>query len=129
MFFLGIDPGRDKCGVALLGSDGEIKFEEVVPTDELEATIIRLSENFCIDLVILGNGTTHKSAEKKISPLGLPIKIVDEKHTTEQARREYWKKKPPVGWRKFLPTTLQVPPEPVDGIVAELLVKRYLSKI
>ena len=51
MFFLGIDPGRDKCGVALLGSDGEIKFEEVVPTDELEATIIRLSENFCIDLV------------------------------------------------------------------------------
>ena len=74
----------------------------------------------------MGNGTTHKSAEKILEKF-LSVKVVDEKHTTEDARREYWKKNPPAGWRKFLPVTMQVPPEPVDGIVAEILVKRYLE--
>jgi hypothetical protein len=57
----------------------------------------------------------------------LSVKVVDEKHTTEEARRLYWKKNPPHGWRKFLPTSMQVPPEPVDGIVAEILINRFLE--
>ena len=32
MNILGIDPGRDKCGVAVLNSDGDILFEEVIET-------------------------------------------------------------------------------------------------
>lgn len=124
--FMGIDPGRDKCGLAVLNSAGEIKFQRVVPTEELDSVIKSLAAEFAIEKVILGDGTTHKAAAQKIEAAGLTFQLVDEKHTTEEARREYWKKNPPRGWRKLLPTSMQVPPEPVDAIVAEILVKRVL---
>ena len=126
MEIIGVDPGRDKCGVAVLNSTGEILFEKVIATEELSATIQKLSAQFDLKTAILGNGTTSKSAEKILEKF-LPVKVVDEKHTTEEARKLYWEKNPPSGWRKFLPTSMQVPPEPVDGIVAEILVKRYLN--
>ncbi len=125
--FMGIDPGRDKCGVAILTADGEIKFQRVVVTDELGDVLKNLAAQFEIQIVILGDGTTHKSAAQKISAAGLSFQLVDEKHTTEEARRLYWKKNPPTGWRRFLPTSMQVPPEPVDAIVAEILVRRFLA--
>lgn len=126
--FMGIDPGRDKCGVAVLTSAGEIKYQRVIATDELDSAIKNLSAQFEIKSVILGDGTTHKAAAEKILAAGLTFQLVNEKHTTEEARREYWKKNPPRGWRKLLPTSMQVPPEPVDAIVAEILVKRILSE-
>ena len=127
--YMGIDPGRDKCGVAVLTAAGEIKFQRVVPTEELDAVIKNLAAELEIISVILGDGTTHKAAAQKISAAGLKFQLVDEKHTTEEARREFWKKNPPRGWRKFLPTSMQVPPEPVDAIVAEILVKRFLNTL
>jgi RNase H-fold protein (predicted Holliday junction resolvase) len=126
--FMGIDPGRDKCGVAVLTAAGEIKFQRVVVTEELDTVIKNLAAEFEIQSVILGDGTTHKAAAQKVSSAGLSFQLVDEKHTTEEARREYWKKNPPRGWRRILPTSMQVPPEPVDAIVAEILVRRYLEK-
>ena len=127
MYVMGIDPGRDKCGVAVLSAAGDIKFQRVVATDELADVIKTLSAQFELSTVILGDGTTHKFAEQKISDAGLSFKLVDEKHTTEEARRLYWQKNPPTGWRRFLPTSMQVPPEPVDALVAEILVKRFLE--
>ena len=127
MNIIGIDPGRDKCGVAVLNSSAEILFEEVIETAEFETILKNLVAQFNIQLAILGDGTTHKNAEKILRGLNLEVKVVDEKHTTEEARRLYWKKNPPRGWRKILPTSMQVPPVPVDGIVAEILVTRHLS--
>ena len=127
MYVMGIDPGRDKCGVAVLSAAGDIKFQRVVATDELADVIKTLSAQFELSTVILGDGTTHKFAAQKISDAGLTFQLVDEKHTTEEARRLYWKKNPPTGWRRLLPTSMQVPPEPVDALVAEILVKRFLE--
>ena len=124
---IGVDPGRDKCGVAVLNSEGDVKFSKVISTDELELTLQKLAARFDVKLLILGNGTTHLDAESKIKALNLPVEVVDEKFTTEQARKLYWKKNPPKGWRKFLPTSMQVPPEPVDNLVAEILVLRHLK--
>jgi len=122
-----VDPGRDKCGVAVLNSEGAVKFSKVIPTDELELTLKNLVARFDVELLILGNGTTHLDAENKIKALNLPVEVVDEKFTTEEARKLYWKKNPPRGWRKLLPTSMQVPPEPVDNLVAEILVLRHLK--
>ena len=127
--YMGIDPGRDKCGVAIVTAAGEIKFQRVVPTQELDTTIKNLATEFKIEKVILGDGTTHKAAAEKIKAAGLTFQLLNEKHTTEEARREYWKKNPPRGWRKLLPTSMQVPPEPVDAIVAEILVRRFLTAL
>ncbi len=125
--FMGIDPGKDKCGVAVLTSSGEVKYQRVVATAELDVVIKNLAAEFQIESVILGDGTTHKAAAAKVTAAGLSFQLLDEKHTTEEARRLYWKKNPPSGWRRLLPTSMQVPPEPVDAIVAEILVKRYLE--
>lgn len=127
MNIMGIDPGRDKCGVAVLSTAGDIQFQRVVATDELDNVIKNLASDFDIATVILGDGTTHKSAAEKISAAGLTYQLVDEKHTTEEARRLYWQKNPPRGWRRLLPTSMQVPPEPVDALVAEILVRRFLE--
>lgn len=129
MNIVGIDPGRDKCGVAVLNSSAEILFEEVIETAEFEIILKKLCTEFNLQLAILGDGTTHKNAEKILRGLNLEVKIVDEKHTTEEARKLYWKKNPPGGWRKILPTSMQVPPVPVDGIVAEILVTRHLKNL
>ena len=125
--YIGIDPGRDKCGVAVLNSEGKIFFQSVIATENLSEVTKKLSELFDIELAILGDGTTHKSTERILKKF-FSVQIVDEKHTTELARKIYWQKNPPSGWRKFLPTSLQVPPEPVDAIVAEILVRRFLGE-
>ena len=127
MNIIGIDPGRDKCGVAVLNQSGEVLFEKVIATEEFSIAVEKLSAQFDLTVAILGNGTTHKAAEKILRENNLSVKVVDEKHTTEEARKLYWKKNPPTGWRKILPISMQVPPEPVDGIVAEILVKRFLN--
>ena len=129
MIVLAIDPGRDKCGVCVLDSRGEIEYQRVIETARLEEVVSELSRRFSLQTIVLGNGTTSAEASRRISTLelGVPIEIVDEKHTTELARAEYWKKKPPRGWRRLLPTSMQVPPEPVDDIVAEILARRFLD--
>lgn len=125
--YMGIDPGRDKCGVTILDASGEIMFQRVVATEELERVVKDLATRFKPQTVIMGDGTTHKAAAAKVREAGLSLQLVDEKHTTEEARRLYWQKNPPRGWRKLLPTSMQVPPEPVDAIVAEILVRRFLE--
>jgi hypothetical protein len=54
------------------------------------------------------------------------ILVVDEKDTTFQARERYWEYHPRRGWRRLLPSTLQVPPDPVDDYVALILAERVL---
>ena len=125
---LAIDPGRDKCGVVVMNESGEIKFQKVIETINFSTTILELEKKFDLQIVILGNGTTSKELKLTLEKIiSIPIKVVDEKHTTEEARKLYWIKNPPQGWRKFLPTTMQVPPIPVDDLVAEILAKRFLS--
>lgn len=41
----------------------------------------------------------------------------------------YWQLNKPHGWRALLPEGLRVPPEPLDGYAAAVLVKDIWSKI
>ena len=55
--------------------------------------------------------------------------LIDESHSTEEARKLYWKYNPPTGWRKFLPTSMQFPPEPVDDLTALVIGLRYTKQL
>ena len=126
---MAIDPGRDKCGMIIIGNMEEIHFQQVIETIKLQETVKFLVEKFGIEEIIIGNGTTSRDAQKIITEtLQIEIEVVDERNTTEEARKLYWKKNPPKGWRRFLPTSMQVPPVPVDDLVAEILAKRFLAK-
>jgi len=126
-----LDPGRDKCGLAVLSGDGEILFQKVIETNLLEQELRQMNERYTPRMLVLGNGTTSRQAEERIHA-ALPellVKVVDEYRTTELAKGEYWKANPPKGWRRLLPVTMQVPPVPVDDFVAVILARRYLAAI
>ena len=125
-----VDPGRDKCGMAVLSPEGEILFQRVVETSALEQNIKQLMDRYHPRLLLLGNGTTSRQTEERIHAAApsLTVRIVDEYRTTEQAKREYWKAHPPTGWRRLLPTTMQVPPVPVDDFVAVIFARRFLEE-
>ena len=128
MVVAAIDPGREKCGVAIVAEDGEVLEQSVVATVWLADEMAERVRRFSPERILLGNGTTSRAAEATIRENlpDIPIEIVDEYRTTDDARRAYWKANPPTGWRRFFPTSMQVPPEPVDDFVAVLLAQRYL---
>ena len=112
---IAIDPGRDKCGVAIVSADGSFA-QDVIKTEEL-CTWVNTSLVRCGDVpVIIGNGTGSQSAYERIqAECGIEPLFVEEYKTTEEARRRYWQENPPAGWRRLMPTSMQVPPVPVDG--------------
>ena len=128
MVVAAIDPGREKCGVAIVAESGEVLEQSVVATVWLADELAERVRRFSPERILLGNGTTSRAAEATIRENlpDIPVEIVDEYRTTDDARRAYWKANPPMGWRRFFPTSMQVPPEPVDDFVAVLLAQRYL---
>ena len=124
---LAIDPGRDKCGVAVLASDGRVLVQRVVPTAELDAAVGELIQSYA-PTVIMGDGTTSADAKKRVEALGVSVTLVDEYRTTDAAKCAYWEAHPPRGWRRLMPRGMLVPPVPVDDFVAVILAQRFLEK-
>lgn len=127
---LGIDPGREKCGLALVHPDGKLVWRKVVVSLLLVEQVGQLVAEFPVSTLIIGNQTTsdHWQAQLGHYYPNLPIIAVDERHSSEQARLRYWQFNPPRGLGRFIPEGLRIPPEPYDDIVALILIERYLSR-
>lgn len=130
-YIIAVDPGREKCGIAVVESNEDVVLQQVVETSELVSCVRRLAEQYATFTVLLGDGTAHKQAETELRGVQvgdklLTVELVDEKHSTEEARHLYWKYNPPKGLKRLIPVSMQVPPEPVDGYVAIILAHRYL---
>ena len=125
-----VDPGREKCGFAVLDAGGAVLFQQVIETLKLEHEINDKCSRYAFTTLVLGNGTTSKAAKKRIEEAvpDLRIVLVDEYRTTDMAKRAYWQARPPRGWRRLLPASMLVPPEPVDDFVAIILARRFLEK-
>ncbi|WP_017652328.1 pre-16S rRNA-processing nuclease YqgF [Fortiea contorta] len=129
---LGFDPGRDKCGVAVMGLDRRLHFHEVVPAGEAIAMIEILRQKLPISLVVMGDQTTAKQWKQRLLQglvESVNIILVDERYTTLEARDRYWQMYPPQGITKLLPKGMRQPPRPIDDIVAILLIERYLNRL
>jgi RNase H-fold protein (predicted Holliday junction resolvase) len=129
---LGFDPGRDKCGLAVVGREQQLLYHQVVLSQDAIATIQQLCQEFVIETIVMGDQTTAKSWKQKIvGELGtsIPIVLVDERYSRLEARDRYWQMYPPKGIELLIPKGLRQPPRPVDDIVAILLIERYLDKL
>jgi RNase H-fold protein (predicted Holliday junction resolvase) len=129
---LGFDPGRDKCGVAVIGLDRQLHYHEVVPATEAIGKLIKLLQKFPISLLVMGDQTTSKQWKKQLQeelPEQISIVLVDERNSTLEARDRYWEMYPPKGLTKLLPPGMRQPPRPIDDIVAILLIERYLARL
>ncbi|MEY3222815.1 MAG: hypothetical protein RLZZ203_1671 [Cyanobacteriota bacterium] len=129
---LGFDPGRDKCGIGVMGLDRQLLYHEVVLANEAIANIERQLQQFPVSLMVMGDQTTAKQWKQRLhQELNQPINIilVDERYTTLEARDRYWEMYPPQGITKILPKGMRQPPRPIDDIVAILLIERYLNRL
>ncbi|HEY9612716.1 pre-16S rRNA-processing nuclease YqgF [Allocoleopsis sp.] len=129
---LGFDPGRDKCGLAVMGESRQLLYHQVVLSSEAIATIQQLCQQFPIEIIVMGDQTTAKSWRQKLErdlSLSLPIVLVDERYSTLEARDRYWQMYPPQGFQRLIPQGLREPPRPIDDIVAILLIERYMKGV
>lgn len=128
---LGFDPGKDKCGIAVMGRDQKVCYHQVVQSESAISTIQSLCEQFAIELLVLGDQTTSKSWKQKLTQsLSPEIEIirVDERFSSLEAKDRYWEMYPATGLSRLIPQGMRTPPRPVDDIVAIVLIERYLNK-
>ncbi|EFW29280.1 resolvase [Selenomonas artemidis] len=123
---LAIDPGRDKCGIAVLSPQGDILLHEIVPTGALETRVSELAAEYA-PRIIMGDGTTSAATKARIEAQVGAVTLVDEYRTTEEGRRLYWAENPPRGWRRLVPRGLLTPTVPVDDFAAVALARRFLA--
>ncbi len=126
---LAIDPGRRKCGLAV-GRPGELLARAVVHAAQVSEVVDGLVKRYGVVRIVVGEGTGSEAVLEALGRLsGLPrVEVVQERGTTLEARRRYFRDHPPRGWRRLLPLSLQVPPEEYDDYVAVLLLERALGK-
>lgn len=129
-YYLGIDPGSSKTGLAVMDNSGEIAFLQVVQTAKLAENLLACRECWQPLEAVIGNGTNSgrvSDVVRKVLP-DLPLQVIEEAHSTEDARKLYWQVNPPQGWRKIVPLGLLVPVEPLDAYAAAVLLKRFLNR-
>ncbi|MFB3882678.1 MAG: hypothetical protein ACE149_15535 [Armatimonadota bacterium] len=124
------DPGRGKCGIAVVLRNGEVAHRAVVPAAELAERIAELLGLYPSATVVLGNRTGAREAEAAIQArCGVRPVFVDESGSTLEGRRRYFRDNPRRGWRRLVPIGLQTPPRPYDDFVAVVLAERYLKAL
>ncbi|HVF85044.1 MAG TPA: hypothetical protein VM821_03600 [Abditibacteriaceae bacterium] len=127
---IAIDPGRDKCGVAVVQIvDNRVLERRIVP----RATVLEFLQTslarFPDAVLVLGNATTSRALREDIARLfpRTTIQMQDETGSTLEARDLYWTENAPCGWRRLWPRSLQMPPEPIDDFAAVVLAQRFLA--
>ncbi|MHB1001606.1 MAG: pre-16S rRNA-processing nuclease YqgF [Armatimonadota bacterium] len=124
---LSIDPGRDKCGLAVVTDTG-ILHQSIIPRDQTSCIVSDLINQYSPDIIITGNGTGSQSMCRELGSLtDIPIEIVDEAYSSMKARIRFFKCNPPKGLRRLLPMSLLTPDHPYDDYVAVLLAEAYMK--
>ena len=127
--YLGIDPGRSKTGLALVDAAGSILALHIAHTEHIEVELSAFAGKEQLAGIIMGDGTNSKAIGQAVSKVfaAVPLALVGEEHSTEEARSLYWQVNPPRGWRKLVPLGMLVPSEPLDAYAAVVQVKRWLA--
>lgn len=124
---IAIDPGSDKCGIAVVSQSGAVRYRAIVARGDLAATLLELIERYRPLHVLCGRGTGSKPILRELAAAcpAQPITPVDESYTSEAARRRYVAENPPRGLERLLPSSLRTPSVPYDDYVAVILGEQY----
>ncbi|MEQ1820961.1 MAG: pre-16S rRNA-processing nuclease YqgF [Fimbriimonadaceae bacterium] len=130
---LAIDPGSSKCGLALVERDAELNvkvlWRSITPRDQVLLRIEEAARIKPFRFIVMGQGTSSRKLVEEVREKfpSAGILLIDESNTSVGARERYWENNPRKGWRKLLPASMQVPPEPVDDFAALILAERVLE--
>ncbi len=122
---MALDPGREKCGWAVLDSEANVLKKGIIEARDAKKIVAELSLKFKLNTIVLGKGTGFKKILGELSDFR--IELVEEKNSTLEAKKRYFKENSPKGLLKFIPTSLLVPSRPVDDYAAAVLGERYLK--
>lgn len=127
--YLGIDPGRSKTGLALVDGAGKIVKLHIAESQNIDNEIVEFIKSSCPVHVVLGNGTNSRNIGESVKRVlnDVMVAVVEEAHSTEEARTLYWQENPPKGLKKLIPLGMLVPPVPLDAYAAVILVRRFLE--
>ena len=126
---LAVDPGREKCGLAVVDGNA-VLARAVVQRGDLGAALRTLMQRFAVTEVVVGNRTAAGDVTAIISHElpGITVTLEDEAGATLEARRLYFAEHPRKGWRRLVPVGMQVPPEPYDDYAAVVVARRRLAE-
>ena len=125
-----VDPGRSKCGVAVVAADGDVLSLAIVETDRVGLTAAALAHTHGAAVIVLGGSTGAPRAWELIHAAdpALTIAEVAEEMSTLEARDRYWQENPPGCAGRLIPAGLRFPPEEIDDWAAVILAERYLAR-
>lgn len=130
---LAIDPGRQKCGLAVSDVGGHALWRQVLPTAEVVATLPVLAQQYGpFAAVVLGDGTGSDALEQAIREADVcprcPIHRVSEHLSSQEARALFLRQEKLPWWLRLLPPGLRFPNRPYDDYVAVILARRFLRR-
>jgi RNase H-fold protein (predicted Holliday junction resolvase) len=127
---LGFDPGKDKCGIAVMDVDRRLLYHQVVLTAQTIDRIGNLCQQYRVSQIVMGDQTTAKQWKQQLTTAfpTVPITLIDERYSSLEARDRYWQMYPPNFLTSLIPQGMRQPPRPIDDIVAIILIERYLSR-
>lgn len=128
---IAIDPGTDKCGVAVVDRERGCLHRSVESAAAIADVLHVLAARHPGARLVIGDGTGSRSFAQRLREAGVLDKLgepifVDEHRSSEEARRLYLERNRK-GWRKWIPLGLQTPREPIDDYVAEVLAHRCFA--
>ncbi len=124
---LAVDPGRRKCGVAVVQESGECLYRAIVEREELLPTLRQYLDRWPIAHLLVGGATGSKLVVQELRALGREVTVVNEFRTSERARGRYFRDHPPRGLWRLVPLGLQVPPVAIDDYAALIMAEDYLD--
>lgn len=124
---IAIDPGRQKCGIALVDHQGQVIKKQIVASDELVKTVEEMIIDYPEAEIVLGDRTASRLFFAKLKDLSRTIHFIDEDRSSLEGRYRYLKENTK-GLAKLLPIGLRVPNQPFDDYVAVILAERFLKK-
>ncbi len=152
---LGIDPGRDKTGFAFIDMAGDLILSGILASNDIEKFLTAVihgnaqdilkfrleganNANFLtgtsLKFIALGNGTHSQKFYEFIKNIferenfaNLKIILVDEKNSTLEARKLFFKIHKPNFLKRLLPESLLIPERVIDDFAAWVIVLRGLK--
>jgi len=128
---LAVDPGTEKCGVAVVSQSGQVLSRAVVEVGGLWRALRELTHEHPLAAAVVGDRTGSEAVWREVhnacQARAIPVHRVEEHRSTQQGRLRYWRENPRRGWRRLFPSAWLTPPEPFDDWVAVVLAERWLA--
>jgi RNase H-fold protein (predicted Holliday junction resolvase) len=125
---LAVDPGKRKCGLAVVTVNKAVLVKTVAATEAVAPAIGNLVSTYRVNTIVVGDRTHSRAVQEICLKLGIPVTMVDEHLSSVKGRRRYLQEHT-IGLNRLIPLGLRVPKDPFDDYVAVILAERYLEQL